>query len=74
LDHESNLQKAFEEAEKNSSTIIFIDEIDSIASRCEKMSINGFLFVTPETEAPAARHYVMCICLIESCKKENTGK
>ena len=28
---ESNLRKAFEEAEKNSPAIIFIDEIDSLA-------------------------------------------
>ncbi|CAL5372693.1 unnamed protein product [Camellia sinensis] len=33
---ESNLRKAFEEAEKNSSSIIFIDEIDSIAPKREK--------------------------------------
>ncbi|KAM0893374.1 hypothetical protein ACQ4PT_025128 [Festuca glaucescens] len=33
---ESNLRKAFEEAEKNDSAIIFIDEIDSIAPKREK--------------------------------------
>lgn len=33
---ESNLRKAFEEAEKNSPSIIFIDEIDSIAPKREK--------------------------------------
>src|SRR4051794_6411656 len=33
---ESNLRKAFEEAEKNSPAIIFIDEIDAIAPKREK--------------------------------------
>jgi len=33
---ESNLRKAFEEAEKNSPAIIFIDEVDSIAPKREK--------------------------------------
>ncbi|OMJ16505.1 Transitional endoplasmic reticulum ATPase [Smittium culicis] len=33
---ESNLRKAFSEAEKNSPSIIFIDEIDSIAPKREK--------------------------------------
>jgi len=33
---ESNLRKAFEEADKNSPSIIFIDEIDSIAPKREK--------------------------------------
>ena len=35
---ESNLRKAFEEAEKNAPSIIFIDEIDSIAPKREKTS------------------------------------
>lgn len=34
---ESNLRKAFEEAKKNSPPIIFIDEIDSIAPKREKV-------------------------------------
>ena len=34
---ESNLRKVFEEAEKNSPAIIFIDEIDSIAPKREKV-------------------------------------
>lgn len=33
---ESNLRKAFEEAEKNAPAIVFIDEIDSIAPKREK--------------------------------------
>merc|ERR1719240_1456255 len=33
---ESNLRKAFEEAEKNAPSIIFMDEIDSIAPKREK--------------------------------------
>ena len=33
---ESNLRKALEEAKKNASSIILINEIDSIASKCEK--------------------------------------
>ena len=34
---ESNLRKAFEEAEKNSPAIIFIDELDAIAPKREKV-------------------------------------
>jgi transitional endoplasmic reticulum ATPase len=35
---EGNLRKAFEEAEKNSPAIIFIEELDSIAPKREKAS------------------------------------
>lgn len=35
---ESNLRKAFEEAEKNAPAIIFIDELDSIAPKREKVN------------------------------------
>lgn len=38
---ESNLRKAFEEAEKNSPSIIFIDDIDSIALNCKKTNGEG---------------------------------
>ena len=38
---ESNLRKAFEEAEKNAPAIIFIDEIDSIAPKREKTQVGG---------------------------------
>lgn len=34
---ESNLRKAFEECEKNSPAILFIDEIDAIAPKREKV-------------------------------------
>ena len=38
---ESNLRKAFEEAEKNAPAIIFIDELDAIAPKREKVSYSG---------------------------------
>jgi transitional endoplasmic reticulum ATPase len=41
---ESNLRKAFEEAEKNSPAIIFIDEIDSIAPKREKVGCCKFYY------------------------------
>jgi len=34
---ESNLRRAFEEAEKNAPAIIFIDELDSIAPKRDKV-------------------------------------
>jgi len=36
---ESNLRKAFEEADKNSPAIIFIDELDAIAPKREKVNL-----------------------------------
>ena len=42
---ESNLRKAFEEAEKNSPAIIFIDEIDSIAPKREKVCLYSSNFM-----------------------------
>ncbi|KAL5070428.1 hypothetical protein RYX36_021315 [Vicia faba] len=42
---ESSLRKAFEEAERNAPSIIFIDEIDSIAPKREKtVKLSGELF------------------------------
>ncbi|MCO5601285.1 hypothetical protein L7F22_055404 [Adiantum nelumboides] len=43
---ESNLRKAFEEAEKNAPSIIFIDELDSIAPKREKT--NGEILGVPD--------------------------
>jgi len=37
-DSENNLRRAFEEAEKNAPAIIFIDELDSIAPKRDKVS------------------------------------
>lgn len=39
---ESNLRKAFEEAEKNAPAIIFIDELDAIAPKREKVETSLF--------------------------------
>ena len=41
---ESNLRKAFEEAEKNAPAIIFIDELDAIAPKREKVFLYLFIF------------------------------
>lgn len=35
---ETNLRKAFEEAEENAPAIVFIDEVDSIAPKRDKVS------------------------------------
>ena len=40
---ESNLRKAFEEAEKNSPAIIFIDELDSIDPALRSATRNQFI-------------------------------
>lgn len=40
---ESNLRKAFEEAEKMAPSIIFIDELDAIAPKREKVFILSLL-------------------------------
>ena len=40
---ESNLRKAFEECEKNSPAILFIDELDAIAPKREKVECSHLL-------------------------------
>jgi transitional endoplasmic reticulum ATPase len=56
---ESNLRKAFEEAEKNAPAIIFIDEIDSIAPKRDKVlsrSLAGCAAIlTVDAGRPTAR-------------------
>lgn len=44
---ESNLRKAFAECEKNAPAILFIDEIDAIAPKREKVSfyLHRFLLI-----------------------------
>lgn len=41
---ESNLRKAFEEADKNAPAIIFIDELDAIAPKREKVTASVTLY------------------------------
>lgn len=53
---ESNLRKAFEEAEKNAPAIIFIDEIDSIAPKREKTQVWPFHLLSS-----------LCVVSVESC-------
>lgn len=61
---ESNLRKAFEEAEKNSPAIIFIDEIDSIAPKREKVRVVFgvyraiYLISFPQTNGEVERRVV----------------
>lgn len=45
---ESNLRKAFTECEKNSPAILFIDEIDAIAPKREKVWF--YLFFNSNTK------------------------
>lgn len=60
---ESNLRKAFEEAEKNAPAIIFIDELDAIAPKREKvnkiMELNRWLNTHTHTES---------VLLCDSCE------
>ncbi len=59
---ESNLRKAFEEAEKNSPAIIFIDEIDSIAPKREKgafLEVSTYTVVTDLFQRPTEKSNVV---------------
>lgn len=53
---ESNLRKAFEEAEKNAPAIIFIDEIDSIAPKREKTQVRWCTHTYQAPHASLFRH------------------
>lgn len=58
---ESNLRKAFEEAEKNAPAIIFIDEIDSIAPKREKTQAGAAAtWVVEQRLRPRGREAVRC--------------
>lgn len=57
---ESNLRKAFEEAEKNAPAIIFIDELDAIAPKREKVG--------------ALQHPVVLCWLELKCKRPHTWR
>lgn len=56
---ESNLRKAFEEAEENAPSIVFIDEVDSIAPKRDKVSHRYLLQVDGANEKSVHLH-VFC--------------
>ena len=58
---ESNLRKAFEEAEKNSPAIIFIDEIDSIAPKREKTQVLCSLCLLSQAEEIELYFLIDCL-------------
>lgn len=62
---ESNLRKAFEEADKNAPAIIFIDELDAIAPKREKVQWRMLCFVVNQEKADTVK-VVMWIKLIAS--------
>ena len=64
---ESNLRKAFEEAEKNSPAIIFIDEIDSIAPKREKVCFVSGHVVGPHANDIRRRTEKSSVVLYHNC-------
>lgn len=67
---ESNLRKAFEEAEKNAPAIIFIDELDAIAPKREKVNIGEWV----QNAAVCCIQSTFCNsvrirCLFSECKE-----
>lgn len=55
---ESNLRKAFEEAESNAPAIIFIDELDAIAPKREKVSTSRYFIRNPHARL---HHPLSCV-------------
>jgi len=67
---ESNLRKAFSECEKNSPAILFIDEIDAIAPKREKVGKDLNIIITPKI----FRHMVkLSVGLCRNCSHSWTG-
>lgn len=76
---ESNLRKAFEEADKNSPAIIFIDELDAIAPKREKVTILFSLITTrltifnfPQTHGEVERRIVSQLLTLMDGLKQNS--
>ena len=60
---ESNLRKAFEEAEKNAPAIIFIDELDAIAPKREKVSYSECILFRFRSSSPT--WYCVCLFIVK---------
>lgn len=70
---ESNLRKAFEEAEKNAPAIIFIDELDAIAPKREKVSgRRGELNVSLNNSVLSKCFEIMAI-IVQTLKRLNVA-
>ena len=64
-DSEANLRKIFETAEANSPSIIFIDEMDAIAPKRDKVCLSDCLFVClPQSVCSFPCVYLFpCVCV-----------